>query len=187
MNVDGTWQKVGIVEKESEYLYKVHYLGKSDSADEWLSASQIKRIEPLQQLAQPIKEEPNLSSTVNCSYNAPVGQINNAEKFSEKVAKRRIYEWLLNKEAGQNSKTGISYLYYQAQQPYINEVSVSASKGLLLKNNVAPAGAMIYPVRMKYRICKQMDGKNTTAIVDCSFNCFRNSKGFWECPAELVQ
>lgn len=186
VNVNGTWQKVKIVEKESEYLFKVHYIGQSDSADEWLSVSQIKNIDSSKEVFPAETASISLTANVNCSFNPPLGKINNSEKFSEKIAKRKIYEWLLLAAAKEKFKTGISYLYYQASQPYINEVTVS-DKGLLLKNVLAPAGALVYPVKMKYRICKQMQGEISSTIIDGNFCCFRNKKGFWECPEENVQ
>lgn len=182
--MNGTWQKVRIVEKESEYLYKVHYIGQSDSADEWLSLSQIKNIDSSVQPVNVDKEEVKMTSPVNCRFSAPVGAINNSENFSEKVAKRKIYECLVFLQKKPAVKTGVSYLYLQMQQPFTNAVSITAAKDLLLKTPSAPAGAMVYPIRTKYRICQQNDGNISTQIVDGNFNCYRNSKGFWECSAE---
>ena len=98
VNANGTWQKVTIVGKESEYLYKVHYRGTSDSADEWVVASQIKNVDssivPLTKAGAATQSN---KSVVNCSYVAPIGPVSNADGFSERIAKKKFMKCLFPK------------------------------------------------------------------------------------------
>ena len=183
VNANGTWQKVTIVGKESEYLYKVHYRGTSDSADEWVVASQIKNVDSsIAPLTKAGAATQSNKSVVNCSYVAPIGPISNADGFSERIAKRKIYEMLISEVP--KRKIGVTYLFYQSGQPYSNTVSVLPNRELMMKNASAPGGAMVYPIRTKYRTCGQLEGKTTFKIIDGNFSCYRNSKGFWECKTE---
>ncbi len=179
VNVKGQWQKVQIIEKESEYLYKIHFPGQNDSTDEWVSVRQIRNIETA---AKPVTlpEQIKLTDTKDCSFTPPVSAINNAEKFSDKVGKRKIFE-LLTSNNKDNKKKGVTYLYFQQEPPYGNSVSFTASHEMVLKNAFAPAGAMIYPIRTKYKLCEKAGQNISTKIIDGKFSCFRNNKGFWEC------
>ena len=179
VNVRGQWQKVQIVEKESEYLYKIHLPGLSDSTDEWVSISQIRNIDSaLKPISFP--EQTKMSDSKSCSFNPPITAINNAEKFSEKVGKRKIYE-LLTFNSQDGKKKGLTYLYFQQEQPIENTVSFTTSHEMVLKNASVPAGAMIYPIKAKYKLCEKSGENISTKIIDEKFCCFRNSKGFWKC------
>ena len=182
VNINGQWQRVQIVDKESEYLYKIHFQGLNDSADEWVSVRQIRNIDST---SKPISfpEQIKLTDTKDCSFTPPVSAINNADKFSEKVGKRKIFE-LLTFNNKDNKKKGLTYLFFQQEQPYGNSISFTASHEMVLKNALAPAGAMIYPIRTKYKLCEKEGQNVSTKIIDGKFSCFRNNKGFWECVAD---
>jgi len=186
VNVDGSWEKAVIVDKESEYLYKVHYAESDNREDEWVAVSQIRNIDSIRKFAaatQPAVKNTKVNSNNNneCSFVAPAGVVTNADKFSDKLAKRKIYESYSNSKSKSSSKIGVSFLVFQTEEPFVNAVSVSETHGLQVKYSLAPAGALIYPVRTKIRLCELTEGKISGKVIDSNFSCYRDSKGAWVC------
>lgn len=184
VNVKGEWRKAIIIEKESEYLYKVHYEGKGPEFDEWVANTQLRKIDSTRRTFTSIKElKSRTASSESCSFKEPAPHVSHAAKFSETVAKRKIYENVIS-AAGWNRKgrvLGVTFLYFQSEEPYVNSVSVNASKDIEIKNDLAPAGAMVYPVRTKFTICEKGSGETSTKVVDRNYACFRNTLGQWVC------
>jgi hypothetical protein len=182
VNSKGEWEKVTIIDKETEFLYKVHYPGKSADHDEWVAVTQIRNIDSTTKTIDTGK--PDKLSKVNayCKFEAPAPPVLNADKFSEKLAKRKIYDsYVADKKGHKTLKTGITFLSLRAEPPYVNTVSISANNILEVKFSFAPAGAMIYPVTTQLKVCEQDAGKTTSKIVDSNYACFRNKEGFWTC------
>lgn len=183
---NGSWQKVTIIDKESEYLYKVHYNGKSASEDEWVAVSQIRNIDSALRREVPANEvEANNTNnnSSNCSFSAPAPPVSDADKFSAKLAKRKIYESYVEEMKNKNSaaKIGLTFLSFAAEKPFINTVSVSETESLVFKYPAAPAGAMVYPVSAKYIVCEQVAKQTTSTTVNSNYGCYRNKNGIWTC------
>lgn len=182
----GEWEKATIIDKETEFLYKVHYRGRSADYDEWVSVTQIRNIDnsagPASKSAnKPTSEKPTRGPKVNlnCSFEPPAPPVSGSEKFSERLAKRKIYEQYVNSK--NKVKTGITFLSMEAENPIVNTVSISSANVLEIKFAFAPAGAMIYPVRTEYKVCEQVLGKTSSKTINASFACFRNKEGAWTC------
>jgi hypothetical protein len=185
VNTKGEWEKVIIVDKETEFLYKVHYRGMSTDRDEWVSVTQIRNIDSTTNTMEKGKAAlPATGAKVkgNCSFEAPAPPVSNADRFSEKLAKRKIYEQYVGSNKGNKSKkTGITFLSLIAENPYVNTVSISSAHKLEIKLSYAPAGAMIYPVSAVYTLCEQVAGKTSSTSINANYGCFRNKNGAWTC------
>jgi hypothetical protein len=185
VNTKGDWEKATIIDKETEFLYKVHYLGRTSEHDEWVSVTQIRNIDSAAVAEiKRVTENPSKISKVNtgCSFEAPAPPVSNGDKFSEKLAKRKIYEGYVNANKGNGvKKTGITFLSLTTETPYVNTVSVSAANVLEIKFAFAPAGAMIYPVKTQFKVCEQALGKNFSKTLNSYYGCFRNKTGAWAC------
>ena len=186
VNTKGEWEKATIIDKETEFLYKVHYRGTTADRDEWVSVTQIRNIDTAATASATTRNKPGSEKplkvpkvNVNCSFEAPAPPVSNGEKFSEKLAKRKIYEQYVN--AKNTVKTGVTFLSMQAESPYVNTVSISATNNLEIKFSFAPAGAMIYPVKTEFKICEQVLGKTSSKTVNANYACFRNKEGAWTC------
>lgn len=176
----GVWEKAVIVDKESEYLYKVHYEGNSSREDEWVSITQLRNIDSTTQpsTTKPVKE---VKLNGNCSFTAPAPPVSDTEKFSAKLAKRKIYESYVKNEKQKPVKVGVSFTDFETGEPFVNTVSVAATSGIQLKYALAPAGAMVYPVKTKVLLCQQSAGKTTSQTLLANYACFRNKLGGWTC------
>jgi hypothetical protein len=184
VNVNGEWRKATIVDKESEYLFKVHYLGKGSENDEWVASSQIRNIDTTSSVStNPVTTVKKVD--INCSFTAPAPPVSNAAQFSDRLAKRKIYEsYLYNSKTTPRPRIGITFIELQTEESYVNSVSISSTNKLEVKLPIAPTGAMIYPVDAEYKLCEQAAGKTSSKIVKTNFACFRNRRGAWTC-AEL--
>jgi hypothetical protein len=183
IEINGSWEKVTVVDKESEYLYKVHFEGKNASEDEWVAVSQIRSLDSVKKTA-PIVATTNKIAKVNnadCSFSAPAPTVRNGDQFSDKLAKRKIYESFAYIKAKVPTKIGVSFINFKTEEPYVNTVSVSEKNGLEIRNKIAPAGALIYPVITTVRICEQAAGQTSTRVVNTKYSCFRNKEGAWVC------
>ncbi len=190
----GEWQKVTIIDKETEFLYKVHYIGKTAEDNEWVPVTQLRNIDSTVIVTAPAKNVtaaaknvkpasiPKVVVNVNCSFEAPAPPVSNADKFSEKIAKRKIYESNVTAQKGNNGvKTGVTFLSLKTEEAYVNTVTISATNTLEFKLALAPAGAMIYPVTAQYKLCEQVLGKTTSKTINANYACFRNKEGKWTC------
>lgn len=183
----GKWEKATIIDKETELLYKVHYRGRSADHDEWVPVTHIRKIDSSRTSStSSVINKLNAAKTdkvkkayVNCSFEAPAPPVSNSEKFSEKVAKRKIYEEYVNSK--NTVKTGITFLSMEAESPIVNSVSISSANVLEIKFPFAPAGALMYPVNTEYKVCEQVLGKTSSITINTSFACFRNQEGAWTC------
>lgn len=182
VNSKGEWEKVTIIDKETEFLYKVHYTGTSADHDEWVPVTQIRNIDTAVDVINADKPVKMQKINVNCTFEAPAPPVLNGDKFSEKLAKRKIYEsYTTGKKASKSTKTGVTFLSLKAEEPYVNTVRITATNTLEVKLSLAPAGAMIYPVKTQYKVCEQVSGKTTSKILQSNFACFRNKEGAWTC------
>jgi len=185
VNVNGSWERAVIVDQETEYLYKIHHAGTSSDEDEWVPVSQIRDIDSAKKAATPVKEvkAKSIAATINCSFAAPAPPVSNGDRFSENLAKRKIFERITaggNTNNG-NTKIGVTFLTLKNEEPLVNTVSVSAAKALEVKYSFAPPGAMIYPVKAQMNVCEQTSGETTSKTVTHNYGCFRNSEGAWAC------
>ncbi|MDQ6815716.1 MAG: hypothetical protein M3040_18450 [Bacteroidota bacterium] len=188
VNAKGEWEKVTIIDKETEFLYKVHYLGSSADHDEWISVTQIRNIDSAAPTIiasnhgteKPVNKPTKIS--LNCSFEAPAPPVANGDKFSEKIAKRKIYEqYVLDNKNNNTMKTGVTFLSFELESPYVNTVSISPTNTLDIKVSFAPAGAMIYPVKTQYKVCEQVLGRTSSKTVSSDYACYRNKEGAWTC------
>ncbi len=184
VNVDGIWQKATIVDKESEYLYKVHYAGKGEKDDEWVAVSQIRNMDSVKNEMTTTKTRAiTPTKVVNCTFTAPSGPVSDADQFSLRLAKRKLYENYVKDVTATdvNGKVGLTFLSFTSQRPFVNTVSVSNGQSLVFKYSAAPAGAMIYPFTTKFKLCEETAGTITSNFVEGTYACFRNKEGIWSC------
>lgn len=180
VNSRGEWEKATIVDKETEFLYKVHYKGTTADQDEWVAVTQIRNIDTATHLTA-ATDKPNKAANVNCGFEAPAPPVANADKFSEKLAKRKIYDNYMAEKKRDGVKSGVTFLSIKTEEPYVNTVSISPANTLKLKLSLAPAGAMIYPVETQFKLCEQVLGKTSSKTVNANYACFRNKLGGWAC------
>ncbi len=181
VNTKGEWEKATIIDKETEFLYKVHYPGRTAENDEWVSVTQIRNIDS--SVITPTADKPVTTvakASTNCSFEAPAPAVLNGDKFSEKLAKRKIYEQYVA-NTNNSKKTGVTFLSVQTESPYVNTVSISSANTIEVKFAFAPAGAMIYPVKAQYKVCEQVLGRTSSKTVNSNYGCFRNKQGAWTC------
>ena len=182
VNTKGEWEKVTVIDKETEFLYKVHYLGKGAESDEWVAVTQLRNIDSAEKKPVTMVTTKPRITNVNCSFDAPAPPVMANDRFSEKLAKRKIYDsYIAEKKENKLIKTGVTFLSLKAEEPYVNTVSISQDKNLDVKLTIAPPGAMIYPVFAEYKVCEQLQGRTTSKTFSNNYVCFRNKLGSWSC------
>ncbi len=181
VNIGGKWQRATIVDAEGEYLYKIHLAGVKE--DQWFARSQVRNIDT-SAMDVAVVAKAATPKSANCSFTAPAPAVVESANFSDRVAKRKIYESYTS-QAGRLGRVGVTFLAFQREAAFINMVSVSAKNELEYRYAAAPAGAMVYPVKVRYVLCEEREKITSSKVVNAQYSCFRNKEGVWACVNDL--
>lgn len=184
---NGEWLAAYIMARKGESLYKVHYHGKSEKEDEWVTQAQLRPATVVRNLPVTTTNESVQVAKVekltpaSCNFNAPVPPVSDADQFSVNLAKRKIFEGYLKSVAAKKAapKVGLSFEEVKAAEPFVNTVSFSSNYALEVKYTMAPAGALVYPISAKMKVCQQQGNEIQQNIITANWACFRNKEGKW--------
>ena len=115
--------------------------------------------------------------TFKCSFEQPAGTITRTSPAMAATFKRLIYQRNMNTN---KLRVGMQFEVLEIGKPFKNTMTTG---GLLFDS--APRNAMIYPVRAKYKICKEgSSGEkyNYMAVIEQKHACFKDAFGDWTCP-----
>jgi hypothetical protein len=154
--------------------FKVHFEGYPTSDDKWVDESRMRPVGGHKVAAE-------------CSYEPPGASVSGQSRFSEALAKRKIYDEYNRKVNGTISaplKLGVVFLSFQMGASYKNTVANVPGYGAQRRHGGAPTGATIYTFRSKRMICEQYRDGVTRRIVEGTSACFIDRDGSWTCPSE---
>jgi hypothetical protein len=154
--------------------YKVHYEGYPDSDDGWVDASRMRPVGGFQ-------------VTAECSYEAPGPAVSAQSRFSEALAKRKIFDEYNRKVNGTIQaplRLGVVFLSFETGASYKNTVTNVPGYGAQRRHGGAPVGATIYTFKSKRMICEEYRDGVTRRLVEGTSACFIDKDGSWTCPSE---
>lgn len=172
VNDRGFWYPAQILAVQSG-KYKVHYDGYPSSDDAWVNPS----------LMRPIG---GVEVSAGCSFDPPGHAVTAQSRFSEALAKRKIFDEYGQKVNGTlsaPSRVGVVFLSFEIGAPYKNTVANVPGYGAQRRHAGAAAGATIYPFKSKRMICEQYRDGVTRRLVEGTSACFVR-EGSWTCPSE---
>jgi hypothetical protein len=154
--------------------YKVHFEGYPSSDDQWVDESRMRPVG-------------GHRITAECNYEPPGPPVASQSRFSEALAKRKIYDeynWKANGTIQAPLKVGVVFLSFQMAAPYKNTVANVPGYGAQRRHGGAPVGATIYSLKTKLMVCEEYPDGATRRLVEGSRACFIDKDGSWTCPSE---
>ena len=154
--------------------YKVHFDGYPSSDDQWVDRPRMRPVG-----GHKVAEV--------CSFEPPGPAVTGRTRFSEALAKRKIYDeynWKANGTLSAPLKVGVVFLSVQMGSTYRNTVGNVPGYGAQRRHGGAPAGAPIHPLKTKIMVCEQYRDGVTRRLVEGSRACFIDKDGSWTCSSE---
>ena len=142
---------------------------------------------PAQKEAEPApaQHQPNVTNNTACSYEPPGPPVTNADKFSQQLFKRKLYDhynMFANGTLSAPLKVGLTFLSYKVGTPYKNTVSNVPGYGAKRKHDGAPPYITIYPLHSVHIVCEQYNSGVDSRKVESTYDCFISRDGEWTCP-----
>jgi hypothetical protein len=154
--------------------YKVHFEGYPSSNDKWVDESRM-------------RPAGGHKVSAECTYEPPGAAVTGQSRFSEALAKRKIYDEHNRKVNGTISaplKLGVVFLSFQTGASYKNTVANVPGYGAQRRHGGAPVGATVYTFTSRRMICEQYRDGVTRRLVEGTSACFIDKDGSWTCPSE---
>ena len=127
--------------------------------------------------------EPVGNADAQCTASVPDAR--RAATFGPGVAKWAIYDNYARraKEPGISAPiaVGVTFESLTVGQAEPNAVLNDPGRGAYLRNDAAPRGAMLYPVRSVYRVCDRYSDSVKIRRMEARHVCFRDATGIWGC------